>query len=450
MDGKKRTFLDVLNEPLFEQTLHDAGMFYVDYRQNIGSISNVCTELGFCREEMTSGAYHKRIHPDDYDNYIRLWNRFTRGQDDELYCEYRLKDIKGAWNWVLTHATVLKRDNAGRIEKLFGFDRIINRRKKAEEILHEQLIEEKRKTRVSEILFSAGADVVSDLHFSEKLDGGLEKMRDVIDFSSCSVYLKRDLSKPVHVYPAGSHVDIPRLDELMGQIVKSKYPIIEEVGSEECGTVMAVPLIDKNDFIGAFFLYHRKKGAYDGTDLYPVLSFADILTIAVQNREEMSGMVSDLEKDQLTGFLTRKSFDRTMNQIFTDVGQTELVVAMVDIDHFKRVNDTYGHQKGDEVISAIAGICSRTLRGNDILGRFGGEEFIILLFNTTGKNAVMTMDRIRRKIQAMEIPGIKIPVTVSVGVSIRSTDDTVNSLIKRADEALYDAKNSGRNRVEHR
>jgi len=128
-----------------------------------------------------------------------------------------------------------------------------------------------------------------------------------------------------------------------------------------------------------------------------------------------------------------------------------LALVLFDLDHFKRVNDTYGHQAGDIVLRTVAQLVMDTKRKEDVFARYGGEEFAMLLRNTGLDQAFIAGERIRRLIEQMEVihNGRRIPTTVSVGVAV--LDDHVakpTDLIERADERLYMAKRKGRNRTE--
>ena len=125
---------------------------------------------------------------------------------------------------------------------------------------------------------------------------------------------------------------------------------------------------------------------------------------------------------------------------------------MLDIDHFKKINDTYGHLAGDFVLKEIAKIIKDSIRKSDICGRFGGEEFVIVLPNTKLSGAMKLAERIRETIQnhTFDFNGKKINVTVSIGITSVGVNDSYESLISRADEALYEAKEKGRNRIEYR
>jgi len=156
--------------------------------------------------------------------------------------------------------------------------------------------------------------------------------------------------------------------------------------------------------------------------------------------------------DGLTGVLNRATFMR-MSEHELQVAkrrQQPVSVVMLDADHFKKVNDTYGHDVGDEVLKALSATFQSTLRAVDVIGRLGGEEFAVTLPDTAVDGAKLVADRLRVRIAALEVPTKKgvLRFTVSIGVaSYPGADDTIAALLKASDEALYRAKHSGRNRV---
>jgi diguanylate cyclase (GGDEF)-like protein/PAS domain S-box-containing protein len=158
--------------------------------------------------------------------------------------------------------------------------------------------------------------------------------------------------------------------------------------------------------------------------------------------------------DTLTKLPNRRHF---LECLESDLNQAKrykrpFSLIMLDIDHFKSVNDTYGHDSGDKVLETFAQICLETVRQTDTPGRIGGEEFAVVLPETDNKAAVILAKRLRKNIESATIGlpgGEEISITASIGVvSLTENDDSSDSLIKNADQALYEAKRKGRNRVE--
>jgi diguanylate cyclase (GGDEF)-like protein/PAS domain S-box-containing protein len=156
--------------------------------------------------------------------------------------------------------------------------------------------------------------------------------------------------------------------------------------------------------------------------------------------------------DELTGARNRRSLLETARREFSRATRYghPLAVLMLDIDHFKRINDSHGHDVGDQVLKAVADAFRRELRDSDVLGRLGGEEFGVILPNTSGEGAAAVGERLRARVDAMRLSGDwggDITPKVSVGVACVQGAGRIEEVIKRADQALYAAKAAGRNRV---
>ncbi len=174
---------------------------------------------------------------------------------------------------------------------------------------------------------------------------------------------------------------------------------------------------------------------------------------AMELRESVNNTMAMAVTDQLTGLYNRRYFERHLNVLLGKAQEQErdLALMILDIDHFKAVNDSYGHDIGDAVLREFSARLRRNIRGVDLACRFGGEEFVVLMPDTDFAQADSVAERVRQSIaEKMFDVGAPRPlsVTVSVGVSLNeSLADTPESLIKRADVALYRAKREGRNRV---
>jgi two-component system, cell cycle response regulator len=159
-------------------------------------------------------------------------------------------------------------------------------------------------------------------------------------------------------------------------------------------------------------------------------------------------------RDPLTNAYNRRHFDDHLRSevAYAQRERAPLALLLVDIDHFKSVNDTWGHRMGDLVLQVIALSMQRLLRPYDLLCRFGGEEFIVVARNTTSRNAEILAERVRRRVETMpiEVAGNRISVTVSIGVVSVDPDEGCpdeETLLQTVDQALYGAKRAGRNRV---
>ncbi|WP_345993012.1 diguanylate cyclase [Sulfurimonas sp. HSL-1716] len=156
--------------------------------------------------------------------------------------------------------------------------------------------------------------------------------------------------------------------------------------------------------------------------------------------------------DEMTGIWNRRAFLEHGERLITDTAsyQAPFSLIIIDIDHFKKVNDSYGHEAGDLVLKIFSQEIKNNMRDTDFFARIGGEEFVILLPNTTSKQALKKADLLLEKINKMDIPynGSVLRVTVSMGVAeFIHTDDNIYTLLSKADKALYSVKNSGRNGI---
>jgi diguanylate cyclase (GGDEF)-like protein len=160
-------------------------------------------------------------------------------------------------------------------------------------------------------------------------------------------------------------------------------------------------------------------------------------------------IITLLYTDSLTGIANRRIFLESLGGAisFAQRHQTPLSIIMADLDDFKSVNDTFGHNAGDQVLQSFAKLLMENSRQEDLAARFGGEEFIMMLPGTGAEEAAVLGERLRRDWKEMTFPGFSIQVTASFGVAAQQPGDTVDSFIERVDQALYDAKMMGKNQV---
>ncbi|MBC8445465.1 MAG: GGDEF domain-containing protein [Rhodospirillaceae bacterium] len=171
-------------------------------------------------------------------------------------------------------------------------------------------------------------------------------------------------------------------------------------------------------------------------------------------REDLETMRHEAMTDGLTGIANRKLFDtelRRLAMLAMEEG-TPLCLLILDIDHFKSFNDTYGHQIGDQVLKLLAMTLTDSIKGQDVAARFGGEEFCVILPGTALKDAVKVAEVIRTKVGKKQVVNRKTgetlgQITVSIGVGVFKYGEPLSQLILRSDEAMYTAKRSGRNQV---
>lgn len=165
--------------------------------------------------------------------------------------------------------------------------------------------------------------------------------------------------------------------------------------------------------------------------------------------EQLRGLV---QTDQMTGAFNRRGLDDIFKReaARADRNAQSLGVVLIDLDNFKQINDNLGHQYGDNVLINLVNVAKETLRPSDIVARFGGEEFVVLLPDVEMEDALTIISRLQNnlaKIFSTQVNTHSIPITFSAGIALRSFGEHQNSVISRADKALYQAKRTGKNRA---
>jgi len=233
-----------------------------------------------------------------------------------------------------------------------------------------------------------------------------------------------------------------------------------ERGACNCAYCICVPLVAGSEVLGLISLRLSSDpetttvAGLARSDWQLLLSaFRESVAVAVSNVRLRESLRGQALRDQLTGLFNRRFIDETLKiELARAARQDEpYSVAMIDVDHFKRFNDTYGHEAGDLVLSALGTHFSRHMRASDVACRYGGEEFLLLLPSTTGEVAVQVLEKLRHAVEALAVridATRQVSVTISCGIATYPVQgEDGESLIRNADSALYESKRAGRNRV---
>lgn len=232
---------------------------------------------------------------------------------------------------------------------------------------------------------------------------------------------------------------IPSLKKVITEVV-TEHPLFQEINSRQGNLLAQIQPV----------LSATAEGQLKPSLFRPLIKAMQRLDIAI-NRFDMAITASLTDVDELTGLLNRTAMNRDLKRELAHAKRTgkTLCLAMVDADHFKSINDDYGHSFGDTVLEELADRFEASLRPRDRIYRYGGEEFLVALPETGLHRAEKVMERIR--IRCSEQPvieeDISIRQTVSIGLTEVKFDEEIDIAIERADEALYQAKQSGRNRL---
>ena len=220
----------------------------------------------------------------------------------------------------------------------------------------------------------------------------------------------------------------------------------------ESASLLVLPLFAPDNPLGFVTIESPQPGSFTNAHIRFAQALANEAAVALENAILFRELKRLSLTDPLTGLNNRRGFEHSAQQM---VGvairhHRPLSVLMLDIDVFKKVNDTYGHGVGDQVLAGMARVCRQSIRSTDLLARFGGEEFSLLFPETPAEDAKILAERLCRDISAFvfEAAGQTFSITASLGISECSGEgDSLESLLERSDAALYQAKKAGRNRA---
>lgn len=211
---------------------------------------------------------------------------------------------------------------------------------------------------------------------------------------------------------------------------------------------LCIPLTALGEIVGLLHLETAVGNHTSQADRLYLELLAENVGLAVANLQLRHRLVGMAKRDALTGLMNRRSLDETLNRL-VDEPAAPLACVMIDIDHFKRFNDQFGHDAGDAVMQYVARILSEVVTGRGDVFRFGGEEFTVLLPGSTAADAERIAEQLRQSVESSPLSyrgRLLDPVTISLGISTSPQDGTVSSVLERADRALLSAKRNGRNR----
>lgn len=301
------------------------------------------------------------------------------------------------------------------------------------------------------ISFDVGFVILKDDNFL-KIVSNIESLSLDIHPDVCNVLVKKVIENPLVKELAINkrHVVVGNLDK------NPDYNFIFN-DHKEGKSILAVPILRKEKALGAVILKSRKENAYYNSDAEIIYGFAAQTVIIIENIKLFDEVKKLAIEDDLTKIFNRRYFFELAEREFKHHKRYSefkpLAVVMIDIDNFKSINDTYGHMEGDKVLRMVAQKCKESLRETDLIGRYGGEEFVVLLPHTNAEEAAVVVERLRKNIAECCISCENhkekfINITVSIGVAVMDDEiDSLDELIKKADKALYAAKSEGKNCV---
>ncbi len=440
---------------LFDSASH--GMVIGSLEGNFLMVNkSFCTLVGYTSSELLEMNFRDITHPDDIDMDVRLKDLLITGVMPSYNLEKRYIRKDGQEIWIILSVSI-ERDIMNRPVHLIGQTIEITDRKHHDEFLRESearyrsLFEdspislwEDDFSRVREYLEEIRGRGIDDLekYFNENPQSAIETAERirVVNVNQATLDLFRAESREMLLQ------NIDRIFTFRSMELFRKGAIALSKGIFE----FEEDSVQKNLDGEQIWTEARVSLApgYEDTWAKVFVSFIDI-TDRKKLEEELKNLAIT---DPLTGMYNRRhALERASDEMRRSrrYGHS-LSLLMIDIDHFKRVNDTYGHTAGDEVLRSVVRAVSGCVRESDIVGRMGGEEFVAVLVETDGKFALLAAERIRKRIENLEVEcaGQGVRVTVSIGLAeLEDGDNEVKDLVSRADRSLYIAKAEGRNRV---
>ncbi len=310
------------------------------------------------------------------------------------------------------------------------------------------------------------SSIEPDTYEETILECFLGNLGNVVPVSASAVIIcHRENVRMVTRYPEGDSANFSQVlamhENLLQSVCLSNQVAILHssefgisVDSDSISSLCIVPVRTmRNDWAGVV-LARTYDSAFDAGEIRLTREFAELARDTIINARKISKVRIQAETDTLTKLMNRRAIMSRAGRAFSKARSlgNKLSFLFIDVDNFKNINDTQGHQLGDKVLHDIAQICNSCLRENDIVGRYGGEEFIAVLPGADANNAQVIAERIRARIESTDVTldGVTVSVTVSIGISqIADQFADMSGMLRAADRALYRAKHEGRNRVIH-
>lgn len=208
-------------------------------------------------------------------------------------------------------------------------------------------------------------------------------------------------------------------------------------------------LITQQDYLGELTFFRNRR--FPERDLAVLEGLLNVIVFPLRNAIRYRDAVTAALADPLTGAGNRIALNNTLQREIELAKRYEqsMAVLMIDLDHFKCINESFGHTLGDQILKGLVQTIKNEIRGSDIVFRYGGEEFVVLLTNTQQATAMEIADRLRLSVNAMQVEreGEQVNASVSIGVSMLHPDDSVKRILERASFAMFNAKSEGRDQV---
>ncbi len=454
---------------------------------------------GLTLEQMRGTGWKVIIHPDDLDGVLSKWGNSLRS-GDPFEIEYRLRANDGAYRWFLCRANPI-RTHEGEIIKWFGTCTYIEDQKQSQQILEQQILE--RTTQLADANTRLQKEILEKDSARREYDWNNERMVEELQKrSECATLLAKmgellqscmnldeayatALGFAPKIFPAArgamALLNASRsLAEVIGSWTDCRLPAMEfepldcwalRTGhphlvlagdsTSPCAhaegmknTYLCIPIVAQGETLGILHLQATdEEPQFDSSELSLKTTFAAQVGLSIANIRLREALRTQSVRDALTGLYNRRYLEEVLEREVRRAARAaqSLGVLMIDLDHFKRFNDTYGHDAGDAVLRETGASLTRGVRAEDFVCRFGGEEFIVILPTANLEAASARAERLRLKMKELTVmhQGRSMGMlTVSIGVAVFPEHGmSPKELMAAADAALYEAKHRGRDQV---
>jgi diguanylate cyclase (GGDEF)-like protein/PAS domain S-box-containing protein len=460
------------SEGRFRALVEQAAVGVAEIEMSTGRFFTVnrrlCEMVGRTEGELLAATFQAITHPEDLHLHEEKMALLLAGKIGSYELEKRYLRKDGEIVWVNITVSPLWKPGEKPERNMIVVENITDRKRMQEE--------NERRSRQLAVLHETSVELTAELNLSTLLQSIAQHALNLIGGKACNCFIYRpELDMIERVAVAGEELVLGgkmrhRGEGFVGQVWATGTPLLindystwpgrrREYDHFPSRALVAVPVRWGEEFLGVLNILAYTPHRYTPADMDMLGLFATQAAIAIRNARLYNKIEQIAVTDELTGLFNRRGFFQLGRREFDRALRFNrpLAALMFDIDHFKAVNDTYGHPAGDQVLRALADCTRQNTRGIDIVGRYGGEEFALLLPEIDHLKAIQTAERLCRSFAdypapicpangAPPIPDIH--VTVSIGMACLSPDITdLAALVDCSDKALYMAKQSGRNRV---
>ncbi|MDA8125408.1 MAG: diguanylate cyclase [Deltaproteobacteria bacterium] len=427
-----------------------------------------CEILGMTEEELLATTSLKVTHPEDRHLHEDKMALLVAGKIRSYTLEKRYIRKDGVIIWVSITVSPLSKAGQPPTRTIVV----------TEDITESKRIREENETRAGQLaaLHQTSMELTAELNLDTLLHSLVQRALTLIGGTACHCYLYQAESQLLErAASAGTPLFAGKATRqlgkgFVGQVWAKGVPLVvndyrswegrsREYDAMPSRALVGAPIRWGDEFLGVLDIMAPPTHRYAQGDVEMLDMFATQAAIAIRNARLYNQIEQIAVTDELTGLFNRRGFFHLGEREFERAlrFKRSLAVLMFDIDHFKQVNDTYGHGVGDQVLRELADCFRQNIRGIDVAGRYGGEEFVLILPETQLPKAVQIAERLRRSIANLSVlsspangnaPSVVLKITVSIGISVlQPNDPNLKTLVDRADHAQYQAKHAGRNRV---